>query len=116
MIRRDVAESLALPAMAVFAYSPLLRICGQSVQPDVWMLACMLLAACAWSRFLERRAARWWLAALAAVTVGSMFKYYALMAVVPMAFQTFRAAGWRVRPWLFLAVLGGTARPDSYLL
>src|SRR5262249_14829786 len=108
-VRRDVDERLAVPAAAVFAFSPLLRVYGQAVQPDSCMLACMLLAGCTWSRFLERRTARWWFAALAAVTLGSMFKYYALMAVVPMAFQTLWAAGRSPRTWAKLAGLTAMA-------
>lgn len=112
LVRREMGRALALPATMFFALSPLLLVYGQAVQPDMCMLAGMLVACAAYSRFLARRTLRWWLTAAVAGAFAALFKYYGLMVVVPLAFMTFRAAGARRRTWLgFMLLVTSTIAP-----
>jgi hypothetical protein len=105
LVRREFGRGVALWATTFFAFSPLLLFYGQAVQPDACMLACMLLACCAWSRFLERGGCGWWLAAAAAAMLAGLFKYFGLVVLLPLAGMTFRAHVRRIRCWTYFLAL-----------
>jgi 4-amino-4-deoxy-L-arabinose transferase-like glycosyltransferase len=108
LVRRELGEQLALLTALFFSLTPLLLFFGQAFQPDVSMLACMLLATCAYRRYLEHPRWSWYAATLAAGLLGALFKYYGLMVLVPLAFMTYRHFGRRwvaVAAWLGLAVV-----------
>src|SRR6202011_5341882 len=75
-------------------------------QQDAAMLAGMLLAACAYHRYLQQACWSWWLLTLAAGLLAAFFKYYGLMVLLPLAFMTYQRHGWQwrgVAAWLGLA-------------
>src|SRR5260370_17706862 len=68
-------DAVAL-ATSFFAFSPLLLVYGQAVQPDSCMLAGMLLAAACYRRHLDTGRWRWWLAVAVCGAPAPLFKYY----------------------------------------
>jgi len=96
LIRREYDEEAGLVAALLFALSPLLIFYGRAVMPDAPMLACMLISAYGYRRYLdEGRRTRWLLATAVAGMVGALFKYYGLMVLIPLADMAWREGGWR---------------------
>ena len=96
LLRREFDRRAADAGALLLGFAPLMVFYGRAVMPDIWMVACMLTAACWYRRYLDERRARLLAAATAAVLVGAMFKYYALMALIPLAEMTRRRGGsWR---------------------
>ena len=85
-------------AATLFASCPLLVFYGRAVVPDMCMLACMLLAAAFYRRYLDESRMRWLLATGVAGLLGVGFKYYGLMVLLPLAEMAHRQRGWRA--WL----------------
>ncbi|MFL5341610.1 MAG: ArnT family glycosyltransferase, partial [Gemmataceae bacterium] len=107
LLRRDFARELALLATMFFAFSPLLLVYGQAVQPDSAMLAGMLLTACCYARHLDTGQWRWWLAAALCGMMAALFKYYGLMVLLALAVMQLRRDGWRTVLSPRLILLGG---------
>jgi 4-amino-4-deoxy-L-arabinose transferase-like glycosyltransferase len=95
LLRREYNRNLALIATFLLSLCPLLLVYGRAVQADSAMLACMLLAATCHHRYLERRTARWWVAAATAGALAGLFKYYGLMVLLPLADLTRRRRCWK---------------------
>jgi hypothetical protein len=69
------------------------------------MLAGMLACAAGYDRHLEGGRLRWLVAAALAGLLGALFKYYALMVLVPLAAMAWQRRGWRgCVSWRFLAL------------
>jgi 4-amino-4-deoxy-L-arabinose transferase-like glycosyltransferase len=108
LVRREFGSDLALPAAALFSLCPLLIFYGRAVQPDLCMLACMLLSACFYHRYVDGARLRWLLAAALAGLLGAAFKYYGLMVLIPLADLTVRRTGWRGLAHIQFLFLGGS--------
>jgi 4-amino-4-deoxy-L-arabinose transferase-like glycosyltransferase len=103
LLRRECGDKFALVAAVLFASCPLLVFYGRAVMPDVCMLACMLLAAAFYRRFLDEPRVRWLVACGLAGMIGAGFKYYGLMVLLPIAELAHRRRGWRaLLHWEFL--------------
>jgi hypothetical protein len=98
LVSREFDKSLGIAAAILLTVSPLLMVYGHTFQPDSSMLACMLVSASCYSRWLERRQLMWLLAAIAVASLGALFKYYGLMVLFPLAWMAYRRNGWRA--WL----------------
>jgi len=108
LVRREYDEEAGLVAALLFSLSPLMIFYGRAVMPDAPMLACMLICASAYRRYLdEGHRTRWLLATVAAGMVGALFKYYGLMVLIPLADMAWRAGGWRA--WFRPRFLGMAA-------
>jgi hypothetical protein len=110
LVEREFDRRMALVATLLFAICPLFIFYGRAMLPDPSMLAGMLLAACCYRRYLDGGRRAWWLAAVLAGGVGALFKYYALMVLLPLADMARRQGGWRAcfRPQFLLLGLGMT--------
>jgi len=95
LVRSELGTQVALLCAFFFSMTPLLIFYGRAFQPDVCMLAAMLLSACAYARYLRRPRWTLYLLTLVAGALAAMFKYFGLMVLVPLAFMTFRQYGWR---------------------
>jgi len=110
LLRREFAGRVADVGALLLAFAPLMIFYGRAVMPDVWMLACMLLAASAYRRHLDEGRTSDLIAATAAILVGAMFKYYALMVLIPLAEMTWRrGGGWRACLDRRFLAMGGIA-------
>src|SRR5260370_15005792 len=85
-------DAVAL-ATSFFAFSPLLLVYGQAVQPDSCMLAGMLLAAACYRRHLDTGRWHWWLAAAVCGSLAALFKYYGLIVLLPTPYMHFPPHG-----------------------
>jgi hypothetical protein len=68
---------------------------GRAVIPDVWMLACMLVSAYCYRRFVDQPRWRWLLACGLAGLAAVAFKYYGLMVLVAIFEMAARRRGIR---------------------
>jgi 4-amino-4-deoxy-L-arabinose transferase-like glycosyltransferase len=111
-VRREFDAGLASLATLLLALCPLLVFYGRAYQPDASMLACMLLACLAYRLHLDTRRFRWLAAAALAGAAGALFKYYALMVLLPLAFMAWRDRGWHGLASLrFAALVVGAVLP-----
>ncbi len=106
LVRRRGDPQLALAAAFLFSVTPLLLFYGRAFQPDAAMLACMLAAACAYERHLDRPHWARWTLTLTLCALGAAFKYYGLMVLLPLTIATVQRRGWRLRS---LVGVGGLA-------
>jgi 4-amino-4-deoxy-L-arabinose transferase-like glycosyltransferase len=95
LMRREYDEEVGLIACFVFAFSPLTIFYGRAVTPDSWMLACVLLCATSYRRYLDEGVHAQWVAAAGFGLVAAAFKYYGLMVLIPLADMAYRRGGWR---------------------
>lgn len=95
LVRAEMGNRLGLVAALMYSLTPLLQLYGRAFQADACMVACMLTAACCYRRFLDRPHWTWWLLTAGVGLVGAMFKYYALMVLLPLACMTYQRRGWR---------------------
>src|SRR5262249_54584080 len=112
LVQREFDGRTALVATLFLAVCPLFIFYGRAVLPDPAMLAGMLAAACCYRRYLDGDGRGWWLLAVLAGGLGSLFKYYGLMVLIPLADMERRRAGWRTcfRPG-FLVLAAGMVLP-----
>ena len=96
LMRREYDQRLALLSTFLLAFCPVFIFYGRAYQPDVSMLACMLMACAAYRRYLDSTRAIWLLTAGLAGAVAALFKYYGVLVLLPLAFMAYRQAGWRM--------------------
>ena len=89
-----------LAASFLFAISPLTIFYGRAVLPDPWMLACMLICAAFYRRYLDDDSGYSWLAAALFGLLAAGFKYYGLMVPVPLRADQRAGRGGVGRRWL----------------
>ncbi len=112
LMQRQSGATFSLTAPAWFVASPLSIFYGRAVMPDSWMLAGMLTSAACYQRYLETGRHRWLLGASAAGLLGALFKYYGLMALIPLAGMTMKHGGWRAcLGWRFLGLAATMTLP-----
>jgi hypothetical protein len=105
LIRREYDVKTGLMAASLFATTPLLIYYSRTVLPDPWMMACMLLCARFYRRYLdEGKPTRWLVATAVAGLFGAIFKYYGLLILIPLADMAYRRGGWR--SWISPRFLG----------
>jgi 4-amino-4-deoxy-L-arabinose transferase-like glycosyltransferase len=93
--RREYDEETGLIASFLFAVSPLTIFYGRAICPDPWMIACMLLCAAAYRRYLDEGQVAAWRVAVVFGLLAAAFKYYGLMVLIPVAGMAYRHEGWR---------------------
>jgi Dolichyl-phosphate-mannose-protein mannosyltransferase len=113
LIRREYDRNTGLMAAGLFATTPLLLFYSRAVLPDPWMMACALLCAGSYRRYLdEGEPTRWLVATAAAGLFGAIFKYYGLLILIPLADMAYRRGGWR--SWIsprFLVLVAAMTLP-----
>jgi hypothetical protein len=96
LMRREYDAYTGLVAAYLFAVTPLLIFYSRAVLPDPWMMACMLVCAWSYRRYLdEGESTRWLVATAVAGLFGAVFKYYGLFIAIPLADMAYRHGGWR---------------------
>jgi hypothetical protein len=96
LIRREYEVRTGFMAASLFATTPLLIFYSRAVLPDPWMMACMILCAGFYRRYLdEGEPTRWLIATAAAGLLAAIFKYYGLLILIPLADMAYRRGGWR---------------------
>jgi hypothetical protein len=109
LVRGEWDAELALSAAIVFGFSPLLLAYGHAFQADACMLACMLLSAASYRRFLDGRGMIWLASAAVAALLAALFKYYGLMVLIPLADMAWRRRAWRclagIDMWMLAAAV-----------
>ncbi len=96
LMRREFDRETGLVAAFLLAMTPLLVFYGRAVLPDPGMLACMVLCAGFYRRYLdEGERTRWLIASGVAGLLAAMFKYYGLVILIPLADMAYRQGGWR---------------------
>lgn len=96
LVRREWDDRSALWATTLFSACPLLIFYGRAVLPDPWMIAGMIGSAAFYRRYLDTRKLGWFMAAAICGSLAALFKYFGLMAVIPLAEMTWRHEGsWR---------------------
>ena len=92
LMRREFDNRFAILAGFFLAFSPLLLFYGRTVLPDPCMLAGMLAAAYCFRRALDQGGVAWVVLSGVAGLAAVGFKYYGLMALLPMAEMAWRQA------------------------
>jgi hypothetical protein len=95
LVEREFSRRIALVATLILAMAPESIFIGRAVQPDASMLACMLLSAYCFRRYLDEARRGWWTAAVLSGLAAAAFKYYGLMVLLPLADMAWRQRGWR---------------------
>jgi hypothetical protein len=129
LVRREYDERFALVATILLASCPLLVFYGRDVVADVWMIAAILLAVYCYRRAEDSHRLAWIIASGFAVLLAAGFKYYGLIALVPIAELAYRRHGLRAAlhhelwlpalvamlpvAWWMVAVFFATANPTG---
>jgi 4-amino-4-deoxy-L-arabinose transferase-like glycosyltransferase len=113
LVRREYDANTGLMAACLFAMTPLLIFYSRAVLPDPWMMACMLLCAAFYRRYLDDgEPGRWLFVAAVAGSLAAIFKYYGIFIIIPLADMAYRRGGWR--SWIsprFLVLVAAIALP-----
>jgi 4-amino-4-deoxy-L-arabinose transferase-like glycosyltransferase len=104
LVQRTQGRPAAFVAAFFFAACPLVQTYGWAFQPDSWMLASMLATVCCLVRRLDGGGWGWLIGAAIAGGLAGLFKFFGLMVLVPLAWETASRQGWR-----------GWLRPDFLL-
>jgi 4-amino-4-deoxy-L-arabinose transferase-like glycosyltransferase len=118
LVKSEYDSQTGLVAAFLLAMTPLSIFYGRAVLPDPCMMACMVVCAAAFRRYLDRgEQTRWLVVAAAAGLLGAVFKYYGIFILFPLADMAYRRGGWRY--WLngrFLSLVAAIVIPIALWL
>lgn len=95
LVRREHDAQFAVVAGILLASCPLLIFYGRGAVADTWMLAAILLAVYCYHRAEGRYRLAWLIGSGLATLLAAGFKYYGLIALVPIAELAYRRRGLR---------------------
>jgi len=95
LVRREYDAQFALVAGVLFASCPLLIFYGRAVAVDTWMLAGILLAVYCYGRYQDENRLAWLIASGLGALLAAGFKYWGIVALLPIADLAYRRHGLR---------------------